>query len=106
MRYGLSFVIPLSGDCDTEDTTGSSGEQGAGAEDLIQFAYPRLYAALLATFAMDSRILACGGSFPPSLVGYRPRATKMTRAGKRANADKADFKLDAPSDIDLAKRQR
>jgi len=44
VRYGLSFVIPLSGDCDTEDTTATSG-RGETAGDLIQFTYPRLYAA-------------------------------------------------------------
>lgn len=56
VRYGLSFVIPLSGDCDTEDTTASRGRRGGGmgeyrwrggdgsGGDLIQFAYPPLYA--------------------------------------------------------------
>lgn len=83
LRLKFTFVIPLSGDCDTEDTTGgAAGGKGPVAEDLIQFAYPRLCATLLATFAVDSRILACGGSYPPFLVEYRPRATKMTRARK------------------------
>jgi len=78
VRYGLSFVIPLSGDCDTEDTTATNG-WGETAGDLIQFAYSRLYAAPSAIFAMYANSRR-GWSFATLwFAGYRPRENDTCR---------------------------
>lgn len=93
VRYGLSFVIPLSGDCDTEDTTATNGR---GRLNTICISYA-LYGCALGGNLRGWRDFArvrddpSSSPFGSSDIG-RARTTRAEK--KCANADKTSFKLD------------